>query len=122
MEKSEEKEVLIIEHKGYKNQKITIDDIPEGTMRLVAELCGLSVAVSLMKHLKGITIAVPSNGFNRLEKRIILNEVQGSADKLKKVALNLEINEQTVREILRNYGMTVIDGQLSLFKKGEKDV
>ena len=51
-------EKVIIEHKGYKNQEVTIKDIPEG-MKLVAALCGLEVAVLLLQNLKGITISIP---------------------------------------------------------------
>lgn len=113
-----DKETVIIEHKGYKNQPVTIDDIPEGNMRLVADLCGLDVAVSLMQNLKGLTIAVPSNGFSEIEKKIILQEYHGNTSELKQLALRLGLNEQTIRAILRNYGLQVTDGQLSLFKKG----
>lgn len=111
-------EKIIIDHKGYKNQEVTIEDIPDGNMRLVADLCGLDVAVSLMKNLKGLTIAVPSNGFSEIEKKIILQEYQGDTKSLKQLALRLDLNEQTIRAILRNYGLQITDGQLSLFKKG----
>ena len=118
MENSNEKETVIIEHKGYKNQKVTIVDIPDGSMRLDAELCGLDVAVSLMQNVKGLTIAVPSNGFEKIEKKIILQSYQNDTASLKKLALKLDLNEQTVRNIIRKYGLDTTDGQLSLFKKG----
>lgn len=110
-------EKVIIEHKGYKNQEVTINDIPEG-MKLVADLCGLDVAVLLLQNLKGITISIPSNGFEQIEKKIILQEFDGTTDTLKKLALQLDLNEKTVRGILKKYNLETTDGQLNLFKKG----
>lgn len=118
MENTNEIENLIIEHKGYKEQIITIEDIPEGAMRLVADLCGLDVAVSLMQNMKGLTISVPSNGFEKIEKKIILDEYDGTTETLKKLALNLDLNEKTVRGILKDYKLENTPGQLSLFPKG----
>ena len=118
MENTNEIEHLIIEHKGYKGQIITINDIPEGSMRLVADLCGLEVAVLLMHNMKGLTISVPSNGFEKIEKKIILDEYDGSTETLKKLALNLDLNEKTVRGILKDYKLENTTGQLSLFPKG----
>lgn len=118
MENINEIEHLIIEHKGYKGQIITINDIPEGAMRLVADLCGLDVAVSLMQNMKGLTISVPSNGFEKIEKKIILDEYDGTTETLKKLALNLDLNEKTVRGILKDYRLETTTGQLSLFPKG----
>ena len=110
-------EFVTIEYKGFKNQKVTANDIPDGIMRLVADLCGLDVAVSLMQNMKGITIAVPSNGFEKIEKKIILQEYTGNTADLKKLALKLDLNEQTLRRILRTYNLSVTDGQLNLFRK-----
>lgn len=110
-------EKVIIEHKGYKNQEVTIKDIPEG-MKLVAALCGLEVAVLLLQNLKGITISIPSNGFEQIEKKIILQEYDGKTETLKKLALNLDLNEKTVRGILKDYKLEDADGQLNLFPKG----
>lgn len=108
---------VIIEHKGYKNQEVTIKDIPEG-MKLVADLCGLDVAVLLLQNLKGITISIPSNGFEQIEKKIILQNYDGSTETLKKLALTLDLNEKTVRGILKDYKLETTDGQLSLLPKG----
>ncbi len=119
METINDEEIVIIEHKGYKNQTVTIKDIPDGTMRLVADLCGLDVAVSLMQNMKGLTIAVPSNGFEKIEKKIILQNYKNDTASLKRLALRLDLNEQTVRGILRRYGIEITDGQLNLFEKKE---
>lgn len=113
-----EKETVIIEHKGYKNRPVTIDDIPDGNMRLVADLCGLDVAVSLMKNLKGLTIAVPSNGFDKVERQIIYDFYNGTTERLKQLALRLDMNEQTVRNILRKKNLEVTAGQQNMFKDG----
>lgn len=116
-DKKANEDKIVIEYKGYKNQEVTIKDIPEG-MKLVADLCGLDVAVSLLQNMKGITISVPSNGFEKIEKKIILQEYDGTTITLRKLALNLDLNEKTVRSILNNYGLETTNGQLHLFEKG----
>lgn len=108
---------VIIEYKGYKNQEVTMNDIPEG-MKLVADLCGLNIAVLLLQNLKGLTFSVPSNGFEQIEKKIILQEFDGTTATLKKLALQLDLNEKTVRGILKKYKLEDTDGQLCLFEKG----
>ena len=110
-------EQTIIEHKGYKNQVFTMKDVPTG-MKLVAELCGLDVVVSLMKNCGGITVAIPSNGFMELEKRIIMNEYDGSTESMQKLALKLDLHESTVRGVLRKANLEVTKGQKQLFPKG----
>lgn len=53
-------------------KEITIQDMPNGDMRLVAELCGVEIAVKLMEQLGGVNIYIPK----LLEKRLMEAYVQ----------------------------------------------
>lgn len=116
MDNSNDKETVIIEHRGFKGISVSIDDIPS-SMHLVADLCGLDVAISLMQKVNGLIIAVPSNGFQKIEKKIILQEYKNDPLNIKKLALQLNLNEQTVRGTVNKYCLKTADGQLSLFQK-----
>lgn len=119
MENENDKETITIDYKGYKNQKISIKDMPSETFELIAVNCGLDVAVSLLKNMCGLTIFVPSNGFEALERRIILDEYAHSAVSIKKLALKLNLTEKTVRTYIAKAGATVAaEGQQNLFPEG----
>lgn len=119
MENGNDKETITIDYKGYKNQTISIDDMPSETFELIADNCGLNVAVSLLKNASGLTIFVPSNGFEALERRIILREYDGSAVTIKKLALRLNLTEKTVRNYIANGRLIpAVEGQQNLFPEG----
>ena len=106
-----------MEYKGYKIDKITIDDMPNELFRDIADECGIDAAVSLLNRFAGCTIFVPSNGMNRVEKKIILREYDGEALTIKKLARNLGKAECSIREILKSYKVVPAEqGQLNLFK------
>lgn len=119
MDNENEIETITIDYKGYKNQEISIKDMPSATFELIAVNCGLDVAVSLLKNMSGLTIFVPSNGFEALERRIILDEYDYSAISIKKLALKLDLSEKTVRTYLAKAGAeAVTEGQQNLFPEG----
>lgn len=112
---NEDIESLLIDYKGYKNQLITINDMPSGTFQLVADNCGLDVAVSLLLNMGGITISVPSNGLEALDRRIILKEYDYKALTIKKLAIKLNLSEKTVRNYITNAGaIDALEGQITL--------
>jgi Mor family transcriptional regulator len=66
---------------------MSIEDMPNEDMRDVAELCGIEVAVSLIKHFQGSKISVPRNrAYLKLaEKFIIANYDGDNAKRLSQV-------------------------------------
>lgn len=109
-----------MDYKGYKIDKITRDDMPNEIFKDIADDCGIEAAVSLLRNFSGCTISVPTNGLNRIEKKIILTEYDGSAYSIKNLARNLEKAESSIREILKSYKVVPAEtGQLNLFKVEE---
>ncbi|HNW37161.1 MAG TPA: Mor transcription activator family protein [Candidatus Ozemobacteraceae bacterium] len=91
-----------VERKG----QITIDDMPNDDMRLVAETLGVQVAVDLLRHLGGITLSIPKRGLGKLAERLIRAEYDGS--NAKRLAVQYGVTERFVQ--------IVANGQ-----KGERD-
>lgn len=104
-------------YKGYKIDKITIEDMPNDLFKTIADECGIDAAVSLLNRFQGCSISVPTNGLNRVEKKIILSEYDGDTLTLKNLARNLGKAESSIREILKSYKVIPAEeGQLNLFK------
>lgn len=79
-------------------KKITVEDMPNRDMQLVAEQCGVEVAAALLDRLNGICIYIPKLGDRNLIKRYILNHYDGS--NAKNLALELSVSEQFVYKTL----------------------
>ena len=117
------KKEIIIDYKGFKNQKVTIDDMPNQLFIDIAETCGVDVAVSLLNNFNGNTILVPLFGMRKLEKRIIFNEYakEFNSECIRKLARRLFISERAIRDMLKDtFKILPADGQLNLFK-GEEE-
>lgn len=107
-------------YKGYKVENISIDDMPNEMFKDIARECGIDAAVTLLLRFAGNLISVPSNGLNKIEKKIILSEYDGDAMTIKRLAKTLFKAESSIREILKNYKIVPAEnGQLSLFNKTE---
>lgn len=119
MDKVDNQDSIIMDYKGYSNQIITIEDMPNQTFVDIAAICGLEVAVSILKNFNGNTIIVPTNGFEKIEKKIILNEYDGYTSTIQRLSRNLGIAEKTVRNVLSKYKIIPAEGgQLGLFPEG----
>lgn len=108
------------EYKGYRNLKITVNDMPNELFRDIAEMCGIDAAVRLLENFSGVTIAVPVRGFEKIEKKIILREYTKdySSITIKRLAGRLNMVEKNIRNVLQNYGFEPdVEGQIHLFDK-----
>lgn len=119
MDTADKKDSITINYKGYPNQIITIEDMPNKLFADIAAICGLEVAISILRNFNGNTIIVPTNGFEKIEKKIILNEYDGYTSTIQRLSRNLGIAEKTVRNVLSKYKIIPADGeQLGLFPQG----
>lgn len=93
-------------------KEITIKDMPNGDMRLVAELCGIDTALILMEHLGGVNIYVPK----MIEKRIMATYVQRhyTGSNAKELAIRMGKSVRFVYSLLESNNNG--NGQTSLFE------
>lgn len=79
-------------------QLVTIEDIKHPDLLLVAETCGLSVALSLYKNLMGVGISIPKNALREFQESFIIeNENRYRA---KDLAIMLNMHERSVSQVL----------------------
>ena len=83
-------------------KEITPDDMPNDVMREVYDFCGVDVAVSLLIHMRGNQILVPTKGLKLLERKIINKFYDGTASSIRNIARNLNLSEVYIRHILKN--------------------
>lgn len=98
--------------------KVSVEDMPNQLFKDIATLCGVNVAISLLKNFPGNTIFVPLKGFKFLERRIICDayEKEFDAECIRRLSRKFCLSEKTVREILINrYKVLKVPGQMSLF-------
>lgn len=82
--------------------KISENEMPNEDLRLVASLCGVHIAVALMEQLAGININIPKRSFMLLKKKYILENYDGTALSVKKIALECDISQRYVYMVLNS--------------------
>jgi Mor family transcriptional regulator len=82
-------------------KEIAIEDMPNNDLRLVAESCGIEVAVSLMENMSGIAIYVPKLGDKLLKKRYIIRHYNGH--NAKELALLLGMAEKFIFDTIAQH-------------------
>lgn len=96
---------------------LTVDDMPSEIFREIFEICGAEVAVLLLKYMNGNIIQVPTRGFFKLQKKIVLKEYDGTTASIRKLSRKLNISDAGIREILAENKINApCEGQLELFE------
>ena len=101
---------------------LTIGDMPNADMRLVAEACGVETAVKLLTELPGIHISIPKAGVRRVIWAYVRKNYNGK--NIKKLALEVGLSENWLYGILKKdkalpgkTDIEIIDGQMNLFER-----
>lgn len=79
---------------------VTAEDMPNEDMRLVADLCGIETAMSLLHNLDGISIYIPKSGLNTIKQRWIRKNC--SKYSVKEMAVMLRVTERFVYKTLES--------------------
>lgn len=95
---------------------ITKQDMPNEMFEEIFDMCGKEVAVSLLENQCGVMIAVPARPFIKLERRLMIDEFDGTTASIRKIARKYQITEAVVRdELKRNRKNVPVEGQLDMF-------
>lgn len=80
---------------------LSVEDMPNEEMKIVATLCGIKTAMKLMKNLPGVTIYIPTKGIKILRDNYIYKAYDGSRESVIKLCRMLRITQKQVRNIIR---------------------
>ena len=80
-------------------KKITVNDLPGRDLKLIADACGLEVAISLMCNACGVRFYVPHNGLTRFMEKYILENPDLCA---REFALMLGVSETKIYTLMHD--------------------
>ena len=82
------------------------EDMPNELFEEIFELCGADTALSLLIFMTGNVIQVPVKGLAKYEKRIILENYDGTSASIRALQRKLCLSETYIRDVLKspNYG------------------
>lgn len=79
------------------------DDLPNEELKMVADNCGMFVAISLCVNMKGISINVPKQPFRELVKSRIWEKYDGTTDSLNKIAREYKYSKRYLYKMLKDH-------------------
>jgi Mor family transcriptional regulator len=80
-------------------KNISLDDMPNGDMRMVAENCGIQTALLLMRELPALNIYIPSGWHKTIVERYI--QKHHRKIDVKHLALSCGVSETFVYNVIR---------------------
>lgn len=84
-------------------EELTAEDMPNEVFSEIFELCGADAAVSILINMRGNLIQVPAKGgLSKIEKKIILDDYDGTTTSIRKIARRFGITEGYIRKVLAN--------------------
>lgn len=98
-------------------KEITIDDIENRDLRMIAELFGVEIAIKFWQRFQGITISVPMNALTKFQHEWIK---RNSKDMFpKEMAIKIGFSERYVQQIMSDQKKTrqIEIRQSELFKE-----
>ena len=99
-------------------QNLTVEDMPNEVFQDIAERCGLEAAKILLTQFQGTTIYIPTDGFKNLRNSYILKNFDGSTASLRRLAIELKVSEQCIRDVLKKHkNVDINENQLQLFRE-----
>lgn len=107
---------MIFNYNGLKidTKDLIEDDMPNEIFKEIFVICGVEVAVSILLNMQGNIIQVPTRGMQKLEKRIIVSEYDGTSASIRKIARTLAVSETYIRDVLRRYKKDIpSEGQMT---------
>lgn len=99
---------------------LTVDDMPTEIFREIFDICGVDIAISLLVNMTGNLIQVPTNGFLKIQKKVVMKEYDGTTASIRRLSRKFKISESFIRNILEENKIPIpADGQIGLFDKNE---
>lgn len=94
--------MTIFEYNGLKinSEKLRKEDMPTEIFEEIFEICGADVALSLLIKMSGNLIQVPTRGMQKIERKIIINDYDGTTASIRDIARRFNISEMYIRNIL----------------------
>lgn len=90
-----------MENIKYWEKGLQADDMPTDDLRLIAERCGVDVAIKLMEHLPGIQLYISSHAKKQLLDGYIKRNFDGTRQKANQLALECHVSVAHIYNVLK---------------------
>lgn len=81
-------------------ENLSVKDLPNDDIRIVADYYGIDFAVKIMSDMPGITINIPGNGLKKIRNNYICRNFDGTKKSRMALALNCKVTEDYIKKIL----------------------
>ena len=82
-------------------KNLTVEDMPNEELKLIAEYLGIETALDLIENFPGININIPKNAFRRLMKEYIKKKYNGTRASQINLALECGVTAQYITQVAR---------------------
>lgn len=82
-------------------ENITIDDLPNDDLKLIAQTAGLKYALLLIWLCSGVTVVIPNNPFSKVRENYIVNHYDGSRMSINRLAIECGLSQRHIYRILK---------------------
>ena len=82
---------------------LTVNDLPNDDLKIVADVVGLSTAVKLLQDLPGTLISIPKTGLNKCRNFYICKNYDGSKESRVDLAKKFGISERYIIQMASKY-------------------
>ncbi len=77
------------------------EDLMNLDMQLVAERCGIDVAISLLKNMQGETIRIPTKSFLNLRNHYIKTCYDGTKSSIYNLVKEFDLSEKYIKHLIK---------------------
>lgn len=82
-------------------ENVTIDDLPNDDLKLIAREAGLKHAMLFIFLFSGAAVTIPNNPFTKLRDNYIMNNYDGTKTSINKLAIECGVTQRHVYRILK---------------------
>jgi len=82
---------------------LTVNDLPNDDLKIVADVVGLSTAIKLLQDLPGTLISIPKTGLNKCRNYYIYKNYDGSKESRVDLAKKFGVSERYIIQMASKY-------------------
>ncbi len=82
---------------------LTIDELPNEELKLVADIFGVKITIKFMEELPGTLINIPKTGLNKCRNQYICQMYDGSKSSRMRLAIKFGVTEGYIKQLASRY-------------------
>lgn len=83
--------------------ELTIEDLPNQDLQIIAGVVGLDIAIKLLVELAGFDFTIPKNSLSHLKNKYIAKKYDGTKSSRFELGKRFGVSERTIFRISKEY-------------------